>query len=193
MPPCAGLQMCASVDRLSAVPPWREYMNAHVMEAKHDNTIYGDDSDQSVNTAWLRGRLRLSVASGGSGPPDIGTDTDTDSGDRDSGGGIDDGSGDGDVKLAAPVDWRTVAQFCDENRLPATDVIDVIADTFGPDAAIAFLPYRDDPGAYCLALAEATAAGHLPGGQVGAREWAQQAVAHGTPPGSALRLHRLVR
>src|SRR5207244_1698989 len=61
----AGLQMCAAVDDLGAVPPWREYMTAYPLEAERDNTSYGEASDRQVSLAWLRGRLRLaSVTSG---------------------------------------------------------------------------------------------------------------------------------
>ena len=54
-----GLQMCAALDAMGAVPPWREYMLAFIRESKDDNTSYGEDSDRVVYTAWLRGRLRL--------------------------------------------------------------------------------------------------------------------------------------
>jgi hypothetical protein len=184
----AGLQMCAAVDRLGAVPPWREYMNLNIIEAEHDNTSYGADSNQTVDTAWLRGRLRLSAACGGSGPPSIGTghptgfDTEPD---------IESDAESGGIDISAPVNWIEVARFCEEKNVPAVDVVAVVADTYGPDAAIAFLRYLDNPGEYCLALAEATAAGYLPDDQTDARHWAQQAIAHGVHAGSALRLHQL--
>ena len=55
----AGLQMCAALDALGAVAPWREYMNAFLKEREHDITSYGEASDREVNIAFLRGRLRL--------------------------------------------------------------------------------------------------------------------------------------
>jgi len=59
MPARAGLQMCASVDRLGAAAPWRPYMLGHLREAENDNTSYGEASDRAVALAWMRGRLRL--------------------------------------------------------------------------------------------------------------------------------------
>ena len=60
MPARAGLQMCASVDRLGATAPWRAYMLGHLREMKDDNTSYGEASNRAVALAWIRGRLRLS-------------------------------------------------------------------------------------------------------------------------------------
>ena len=55
----SGLQMCAALDAMGAVPPWREYMLEFIRESEGDSTIYGEDSERAVNAAWLRGRLRL--------------------------------------------------------------------------------------------------------------------------------------
>jgi len=61
----SGLQMCAALDKLGAVAPWREYLRAFSKEANDDNTVYGEDSDRAVAIARLRGRLRLASLSPG--------------------------------------------------------------------------------------------------------------------------------
>jgi hypothetical protein len=59
MPARQGIQMCAALDALGAVVPWRPYVDAYLLESKDDNTHYGDSSDRAVDLAWLRGQLRL--------------------------------------------------------------------------------------------------------------------------------------
>ncbi|WP_309133882.1 ATP-binding protein [Cellulomonas sp.] len=170
----AGLRMCAAVDQLGGVPPWREYLTAHVAEAGQDNTSYGDESDQAVELAWLRGRLRLSAAAGGPPPDPV------------LGPPVGPGPLDGDV--AASMRWKDLAGHLDDGALNATSLVGAIADTYGTSAAEAFAVLPENPGPYCLALAEAAAAGRLPGSSCSARTWAWAAVAHGLPAGTAPRL-----
>jgi hypothetical protein len=169
-----GLQMCAAVDQLGGVPPWREYMAAYSAEADNDNTSYGEDSDTAVDLAWLRGRLRLSAASRGPLPaarradaPDL-TSPDDD--------------------FSAPIRWEAVSGYYDEGRVPASALVRLIADTYGDQAADAFASMPDRAGPYCLAMAEAVAAGHLTGSSCTARAWVWATVAHGLPDGSFSRL-----
>lgn len=170
----AGLQMCAAVDRLGGVPPWREYMAAYSAEADNDNTSYGEDSERAVELAWLRGRLRLSAASGGTTLGAMPAHTTAPS------------SPDDD--FSAPMRWEALSGYYDDERLSAGDLVRLLADTYGDSAADAFASMPARAGPYCLAMAEAVAAGRLTGSSCTARAWAWAAVAHGLPDGSLPRL-----
>ncbi|HYI01111.1 ATP-binding protein, partial [Hyalangium sp.] len=63
VPSRAGLQLCAIVDKAGVAAPWREYMTAFDRERREDNTAYGSESEQHIELALLRGRLRLAVDS----------------------------------------------------------------------------------------------------------------------------------
>lgn len=169
-----GLQMCAAVDRLGGVPPWREYMAAYRAEAEGDSTSYGADSDREVELAWLRGRLRLSAASAGGSPalrPAFSPSQQPP---------VDD--------IGAPIDWETVARSFDDDRVLADDLVRLLTDTYGQTAAEDFAQIPDRAGPYYLALAEAAADGRLSESSRSALEWAQSAVEHGLPEGSLNRL-----
>lgn len=172
-----GLQMCAAVDALGAVAPWREYMTAYLREVEQDNTSYGDESDRLVEMAWLRGRLRLS-----SGSP-----TATRAGDTDAQ-TIERVGGDGrPSNLAVPISWAAVASGLEQGALSPVEVVDAILDTHGSAAAVGLTEYLEHPGAYCLALADSAGAGRIPESHGDAQEWASAAIDHGLPPGSAHR------
>lgn len=170
----AGLQMCAAVDGLGGVPPWREYMAAYSAEADDDRTRHGEDSDRAVELAWLRGRLRLSAASGGPPPAAMTADTP--------------GPSSPDDDFGAPMRWEALAGHYDDGRLSADDLVRLVADTYGDAAADAFARLPERAGPYCLAMAEAVAAGRLAESSCTARAWAWAAVAHGLPDGSLPRL-----
>ena len=169
----SGLQMCATLDACGAVVPWKEYMTAHLKESAGDQTIYCNGSD---TLAWMRGRLRLalsqskrhSCAKGSVRPVDnVAAEF---------------------SKLYAPVDWRQLARFIDENNLPAREVIRAIVDTFGLLTVIELIGKLDHPGPFCLALAELISAGSLSDSEGGAHYWASNAAKHGLPHGNAARL-----
>lgn len=170
----AGLQMCAAVDQLGGVPPWHEYLTAHLAEVGQDKTSFGQDFDRAVDLAWLRGRLRLSAASGGP-PPASGASPPA-------------GPGPQDGVFTAPVDWVRLAEHYDDGALPDLLLVRALSDTYGDKAAAGFarLPQRSGP--YCLTLAESVAAGTLTDSALSARAWARVAVARGLPAGTLDRL-----
>lgn len=185
MPARAGLQMCAAADALGAVPPWREYMTAYLREAEHDNTSYGEASDQQLSLAWLRGRLRLSSISQAAIPNALHAavpalaeqDMDRD--------------GDADHTVAdpaAPISWEGLADWLDQTALPASTVVDAILDTYGLPAVVGLIQQLDHPGNFCLALAESISTGSTPDSHGSPRLWASAASGHGLPPGNAHRL-----
>ena len=142
-----GLQMCAALDAMRAVPPWREYMLAFIRESKDDNTSYGEDSDRAVHTAWLRGRLRLAS---------FGHTQSTGSSDASA---MSNAQEERDYDLYAPINWKLLAKRLDENLLPPASVVEMILDTFGLPTLVKLIDELHHPGALCLALAEAIAAG----------------------------------
>lgn len=164
MPARAGLQMCAVLDAAGAVAPWHEYMTAFEHEAESDNTSYGAESDLAVNLARLRGRLRLSAASRGTGKQD---------------------------GFGAPVSPDRIAQWLDEQGDQATvdAAVKALLDTVGLDAVTDLLPRLAAGGPVCLSLAEQIAAGALTGQPGSAVDWARKAVGMGHLPGT---LHRLL-
>lgn len=172
----SGLLMCAALDALGAVAPWREYMRAFLRESKDDNTDYGQDSDREVNVAQMRGRLRLSS---------FNRDTSIDSSNAMALSNTDE---QGDDDLYAPVNWTRLAELMDEGDLPASDVVRAILDTYGLPAVVDLIGKLTHPGAVCLALAEEIAAGNAPDSDGDAVHWASRAAACGVPPGSTARL-----
>lgn len=171
-----GLQMCAALDAMEAVPPWREYMAAFIRESKDDNTSYGDESNQSVSLAWLRGRLRLAPLefehpSGHPGPPRPNAL----------------GAGD-DRLLHEPVNAAKLAKAMDEGDLSAAEVVEVALDTCGYQAVVALIGLQTRPGPSCLTLAMSIAAGEVQNPDADSLYWAEQAVACGLPPGELPRL-----
>ena len=176
MPARSGLQMCAALDVMGAVPPWREYMQAFIRESKDDNTSYGEVSDRAVNTAWLRGRLRL--ASFGH----------TQSIDSNGASAMHSSQTENGRNLYEPVQWGRLAKQLDKSGLSPTKVIEAILDTFGLSKIVELIGELAHPGAYCLALAEAIVAGKAPYSDGDALYWASRAADCGTPPGSTSRL-----
>ncbi len=145
MPARAGLQMCAAVDSLGAPAPWRAYMEGYLREAESDNTSYGEASDDAVELAWLRGRLRLAA-------PSVTVESEATS----ASGGTHDESGDGaddqpDERwdLMAPFNWSRLAQWVEHRDLPASDVIDAVLDTHGWDGSIRLVHSLEGPGGAC--------------------------------------------
>ena len=172
----SGLQMCAALDAMGAVPPWREYMLAFIRESKDDNTSYGEDSDRAVRTAWLRGRLRL-ASFGHTQPPGSGDASVMSSAQEES-----------DHDLYAPINWIRLAKRLDENLLPSASVVEAILDTFGLPTLVKLIDKIHNPGTLCLALAEAIAAGEASDSDGDARDWAARAAECGLPTGSMSRL-----
>ena len=179
-----GLRVCAAVDACGAVAPWQLYMAGYVRESKSENTIYGDRPDGDVSLALLRGRLRLTTTRGGKeAVPDDRVDL---AGAEAS--GVHENGAQGDSlqppDLSALINWRNVANWVQQHKSRALDVVEVIADTCGVDAVNSLIPYLEQPGAMCLALSEHFA--HRPDDpDLGsAREWASEAVARGIPPGA---------
>ena len=172
----AGLQMCAALDALGAVAPWREYMNAFLKEREHDITSYGEASDREVNIVFLRGRLRLASLRHGatSDSSHAFAQSRTDE--------------EGASDLYGPVNWEQLAKRLDEDNLPASDVVKMILDTFGSSAVVELIGNLAHPGTYYLAFAEEIAAGTVSDADGDALYWASQAVENGVPSGCISRL-----
>jgi hypothetical protein len=183
VPARAGLQMCAAVDALGAIAPWRAYMIRHRREAKVDNTSYGAASNQAVAIAWLRGRLRLASQS-----PDIDsseTFVTSESSDNDE---VDDNAWD----PARPIHWTHLAKWIEENELPADTVIKAIEDTFGLNSVTSLIQCLQYPGEFCLVLAERLNKEAVINPGLGtALSWATSAVNYGLRAGSILRIINL--
>ena len=171
-----GLQMCAALDAMGAVPPWREYMLAFIWESKDDTTSYGEDSDRAVHTAWLRGRLRL-ASFGHTQTPGSSNASALSSAQEES-----------DHALYAPINWERLAKQLDENHLLSADVVEAILDTLGLRTLVELIDKRHHPGTLCLALAEAIAARKASDSDGSALDWAERAAEYGLPPGSTSRL-----
>ena len=172
----SGLQMCAALDAMGAVPPWREYMTAFRRENAADNTIYGADSDRVVRTAWLRGRLRLASLVSAQ-PPDSGNSS-----------AVSSTQDHGDGDLLKPVQWEGLAAWVNECDISPIKVVDAVLDTFGLSAVVGLIEKVAHPGAYCVALAESVDSGRVPGSEHDALYWASRAVVYGIPAGRVSRL-----
>jgi len=167
----AGIQMCAAIDALGAVAPWCEYMTAYLRESQNDNTSYGATSDRDVELALLRGRLRL--ASMKMGIPSNSQEIAVSQEER---------------NLASPIKWERLAKRLDKKKLPASEVIKAILDTYGLSEVINLIELLANPGSFCLAFANEIAAGNIPKLHGNAQDWALRAIEHGLPPGSTQSL-----
>ena len=184
-----GLRVCAAVDACGAVAPWQLYMDGYVRESKSESILNREQPDGYVSLALLRSRLRLaSTSPGNEAVPDdpVGLAGIEAAGVHENGAQDD---GQPPLDLDALIDWSRVADWVQRHRLRARDVVEVIADTCGVDRVNSLIPYLEQPGAMCLALAEHFA--HRPDdpARVRAQEWVSEAVAHGIPPGA---LHAVV-
>lgn len=166
----SGLQMCAALDAIGAVPPWQEYMRAYIRRKTDDHSEHGAASARPIDTDWLRGRLRLaqtqlqdsSVASiSGSGAENS------------------------DSELSSPLNWSLLAQQIDEDHLCPSDVVEPILGTLGECALIEFIQELSHPGLTCLEFAKAIAASKASGSAERASDWAKRAANCGLPPGYA--------
>ncbi len=107
----SGLKMCAALDELGTVVPWREYMEAFLRESE-DNTVYGEASDRQVAVAWLRGRLRLAslhhraTADSRQAAGFLGTDNDS--------------------ALLGQLNWVELGKYVHDHGLPPATVIQAI-------------------------------------------------------------------
>ena len=173
----SGLQMCAALDKLGAVAPWQEYMRAFSKEANDDNTVYGEDgedSDRAIAIAWLRGRLRLASLSPGADPSCSWTLASL--------------HADARRDLNVPIDAEELAKHLNEAQLPATEVCQAILHTFGLSTLLELLPKLAQRGNFYLALAESTANGLVSDAGGDALRWASEAAACGVQPGQNFRL-----
>ncbi|MXZ78427.1 MAG: ATP-binding protein [Acidimicrobiia bacterium] len=179
-----GIQMCAALDALGAVAPWKEYMTGYIRESETDNTSYGVESERVVSLAWLRGRLRLAKADSGAeadpeahdGIVEVATSSAPKSRRQ-----VDSWQ---PIDLVSPVDWHRIAIWVEQQELPGRDVVAAIDDTRGINEVPRLISHLSQPGAMCLALAEYLE-GHPSPPELGdAREWVSAAVDHGLPPGS---------
>ena len=176
MPARSGLQICAALDAMGAAAPWPEYMLAFLRVIEDDKTIYGEESDQEVSLAWLRGRLRLAALS---------HRTLSDSGQTARRPFT---VGKADARLYGSMDWDSLADSLDDGALPATEVISSILDTFGIESVVDLIAKLEHPGTACLTLAESVSSGRAPDSHGDAMYWATRAVDAGLPIGGISRL-----
>ena len=172
----SGLQMCAALDGLGAVAPWREYMLAFLREKKHENMIYDEASERQVNVAWLRGRLTLASLRHGSA-------FDSSDAHKLSGTARDD-----EQYIYSPINRERLVNQLDKGDLPAGDVVGAILDTIGLSMLVELIRDLSCPSTYFLALAEKIAAGIVTNSKKDARYWASRAADCGLPSGSIPRL-----
>ena len=175
----SGIQVCAALDELGATVPWNEYMTAFRREQEADIAHSGAGTDGAVYVAWLRGRFRLAALSQRKGhislsrlAPSQGTE-------------------DPIPDPHAPLPWGKLASDLDKGLLPARNVVDALLDTLGPSAVTRLIEKLASPGAACLAVAEAIAAGLASDPDHDVLYWANRAAAVGVPPGCVHRLMAL--
>ena len=175
----SGIQVCAALDELGATVPWNEYMTAFRREQKADIAHSGAGTDGAVYVAWLRGRFRLAALSQRKGQislsrlaPSQGTEDPIP-----------------DPHAALP--WGKLASDLDKGLLPARNVVDALLDTLGPSAVTRLIEKLASPGAACLAVAEAIAAGLASDPDHDVLYWANRAAVVGVPPGCVHRLMAL--
>ena len=150
-----GLQMCAALDAMGAVPPWREYMSALAREEKASHVIYDEASDRAVDAARLRGALRLAAAT------------------RENG-----------VEPSGSLNWDLMGKWLEQGRLDPADVVEATLDALGLDVVADSVERLPQGGACCLALAAALSRRAGNHGNAGAVNWVERAVAKGLPAGS---------
>ena len=175
----SGLQICKVLDELGAMPPWHEYMTAFKREQLVDNVSYGEESNQIVELAFLRGRLRLAALRGSknesvnhrSPQPFI--------------------SQEGNTNLYDPIDWEKLGRKLDSGELHSEYVIEAVLDIYGTSTVIKLIDKLSKKGAACIALAEAISEGRAPSDCGNARYWAERAIKCGLPPGSTSRVFAL--
>ena len=155
-------------------------MTGYVSESENDNTSYGEASDRSVSVAWIRGRLRLARTPSAEGREDTGGASEPTS--------TEEVRATVDAKLYSPMNWRGLAEWLDEHDLVAPDVAAAIVDTHGLVGIESVLHYLQNPGAFCIAVAEMVAFGEAPV-EIGRTEvWSGRAVGHAMRTGMAYRL-----
>ena len=171
-----GLQVCAALDAMGAVVPWREYLLAFERESKDDNTQYHEADNRDIAASLMRGQLRLASPASVSNPTSDPAPATIDS------------AGGSESQQPAPVQLDRLADWLDRSDLRPNDVVDVVLDTLGLRALVGLIEKLAGPGAICLSLAERIQAGDIPDTEGNAHYWASQAVRHGLLPGNSWRL-----
>ena len=165
----AGLEICAALDGLGTVPPWREYMIAYLRQHEGESPSMAQPGS-STEAAWLRGRLRLASVRADSFLEDA-------------------LSSKLDERVGAPIDWVQLAARLDGGELSAHSAVNAILETLGMRGMDNLIDEMSHPGACCLEVADAIAAGRVPGSGIDeARDWADRAYSYGVPPGNLWRL-----
>ena len=175
----SGLEICATLDAMGAVVPWREYLLAFFKEADNDNTMYGEESDRQVSISCLRGRLRLLSLKRGTNSDNGGCSV------------LSSGTQDYDLKIYAPLNWGQLAESLNEGFLSPTGVVEAFHDTFGLSGVVELIGKAANPGSLCLALAQYIEKGAISGTEGEAIYWARKAVECSLPPGNAEILLRI--
>jgi hypothetical protein len=168
MPARDGLQMCAAIDALGGIAPWPQYMAAYQRDKKQDNTHYGEESDNSVALAWMRGRLRLSTeyeASVGANDEDL-------------------------QSLFEPIDWDELFQWINRAKLSLKKSIQIILDICGPKYLLKFSDMYINKGIFKFALAAllVETKTSLPPGLPSIESLIQAGLSESTPAGSLLKI-----
>ncbi|MCY4673284.1 MAG: ATP-binding protein [Bacteroidetes bacterium] len=172
----SGLQMCAALDALGAIPPWQEYMRAYIRQQGDDHSNHRAASAKPTNTDWVRGRFRLAQTQ-----PQGSSDAFIS--------GI--SAENSDSKLYSPLNWKLLARQIDENYLSPRYVVEAILDTLGERALVEFIEKLSHSGPTCLEFAKAIAAGKASELAGSASDWAKRAAKCDLPSGHAYCLMAL--
>lgn len=176
LPTRSGLRMCAVLDSMGVVPPWHEYMLARFRE-KEENLVESPDLvDSTLESAWLRGRLRLSNI-GSESTPDSTTVPHQSSPQDDS------------VRtLYEPIRWECLVELLDRGHLHPAKFVCAMLDIKGVESTVALISKLKDAGIFYLALAEETSKRDDCDTDERPLQWAKQAIELGLPQGTRRRL-----
>ncbi len=190
MPARIGLHICAILDSQGAVAPWLQYMHQYAREFDFDNSSYDLDSDIAASLAWLRGRLRLTVASSDPGPSrDASTAsqygrTVTAVGDRT----------DGEIchrnNPLGPFSWKVLGEQVRPDEIPVPEVAKVVLETVGVGGIQELISFVEEPGDLCIAVAKRLGRTGVGDGDLDPKYWVMRAVGAKFSPGV---LHELVK
>ena len=168
-----GLEICATLDAMGAVVPWREYLLAFFREANNDNELYDEESNIQINISCLRGRLRLLSLDRSTNSVNCGSSV------RSS------GTQDDDPRIYAPLNWEQIAESMNKGFLSPTRLVEAFHDTFGLSGVVEMIENVNNPSSLCLALAQYLDEKSISGPEGEAIYWAKKAVECGLPPGNA--------
>ncbi|WP_045316098.1 AAA family ATPase [Lentzea aerocolonigenes] len=163
LPADDGIRMCAAIDTLGGVPPWREYLD--LWHDEHDtDDHYTANIESDLELAALRGHLRTADTA------------------------VEPSSGDQsqlEQLLGFAVAWANEHNSVQSHR----QLIKTLIETVGEPATTALVDQVSYEGTFCLAVAEEVNDGSISSDHGSPRDWAERACREGVPAGYT---HRLV-